>query len=135
MGRRTRHLLLLALPAVLALGLVAWLLWPRTDITAITEENAEKIREGITVAEIEAILGGSGRSESTGRFLPAMSNEQFREIAIRFRPAEPHSEWQSNQVRVLVRFDPEGRVKEWTCFPVRRESESPVDMLRRWLGL
>jgi hypothetical protein len=135
MGRRTRRLLLLALPAVLALGLVAWLLWPRTAITTITEQNAEKIREGMTVAEVEAILGGPGRSESPGRFLPAMSNEQFREIAIRFRPAEPHSEWQSNQVRVLVRFDPEGRVQEWTCFPVRRESESPVDMLRRRLGL
>ena len=135
MGRRTRRLLLLALPAVLALGLVAWLLWPRTAITTITEQNAEKIREGMTVAEVEAILGGPGRSESTGRFIPAMSNEQFREIAIRFRPAEPHSEWQSNQVRVLVRFDPAGRVQEWTCFPVRRESESSVDMLRRWLRI
>ena len=56
MLKRLRRLLLLALPAALvAVLLAAWLLWART---AITRENAERIRVGMTLAEVEAILGG-----------------------------------------------------------------------------
>src|SRR5260370_30931418 len=51
------------LGGLFALGLGGWLLWPRT---AITPENAAKIREGMTLLEVEAILGGPGRNESTG---------------------------------------------------------------------
>src|SRR5262245_10142275 len=52
-----------ALASLGALGLTAWLLWPRT---AITRENGEKIHEGMTQAEVEAILGGPARDEASG---------------------------------------------------------------------
>jgi hypothetical protein len=60
---RTRRLLLFAVPAGLAVALIAaWLLWPRT---AITRENAEKIQVGMTLAEVEAILGGPARDDQS----------------------------------------------------------------------
>jgi hypothetical protein len=61
MTRRTRRLLLLALPAGLAVALVAaWLHWPRPS--AITRENAAKIRAGMTLAEAENSPGGDSLS-------------------------------------------------------------------------
>jgi hypothetical protein len=64
MTRRTRRLLLFGLPAGLVAAMLAvWLLWPRT---AITRENADKIRMGMTLAEVETILGGRARNEATG---------------------------------------------------------------------
>jgi outer membrane protein assembly factor BamE (lipoprotein component of BamABCDE complex) len=62
-----RRLLLFALIAVaVVLAVGVWLLWPRT---AITRENAAKIQAGMTLAEVEAILGGPARDEMTGRVL------------------------------------------------------------------
>ena len=63
MGRR--RVLLLGSAAVVVVGLAigVWTLWPRT---AITEENAAKLRPGMTLAEVEAILGGPARIETTG---------------------------------------------------------------------
>jgi hypothetical protein len=63
MTKRKHRLLLLSLPALVALTVGAWLLWPRS---AITRENAEKIQSGMTPAEVEAILGGPPRDESRG---------------------------------------------------------------------
>jgi hypothetical protein len=148
MTRRTRRLLLLALPAGLALALAcAWLLWPRT---AITRANAEKIQVGLTLAEVEAILDGPARDESTGPVnldvaegLEGAEWELFDPQRVRLwvvslvrPPGTPRPlEWQSNEVVLRVRFDPEGRVAECDAFPMRRVDEGPLDRLRRWLGL
>src|SRR5436305_330604 len=58
-----RRLLLLSLAAIAVVLMVAWLLWPRTGIT---RENARRIELGMTLAEVEAILGGPARDESSG---------------------------------------------------------------------
>jgi hypothetical protein len=56
-----RRLPLLALSAAIVLaGVGCWLVWTRT---AITTENAAKIRNGMTRAEVEQILGGPPRAE------------------------------------------------------------------------
>src|SRR5438067_993746 len=50
-----RHLLLFSLLAgLLALGVDVWLLWPRS---AVTRENFAKLRVGMTLAEVEEVLG------------------------------------------------------------------------------
>ena len=44
--------------------------------------------------------------------------------------------WESDRVKVWVHFDDAGLVTDYECFPrFRRTDESPLDMLRRWLGL
>src|SRR4051812_18163811 len=60
---RRRWLLLgmVVAAAVLAAGL--WLIQPPRS--AINGENAAKIRRGMTLAEVEAILGGPPRADST----------------------------------------------------------------------
>jgi hypothetical protein len=60
---RRRLLLFGLLAALLVLGAGAWVVWPRM---AITPENAAKIKQGMTLAEVESILGGAARDESTG---------------------------------------------------------------------
>jgi outer membrane protein assembly factor BamE (lipoprotein component of BamABCDE complex) len=59
---RRRLLLALALLTCVLAGGVAWLLLARE--TAITRENAAKIENGMTQAEVEAILGGPARNDA-----------------------------------------------------------------------
>jgi hypothetical protein len=147
MSLRPRRLLLFGLPAAVLLGLLAaWWLWPRTVITA---DNAAKIRPGMTLAEVEAILGGPARDESTGPLAADLGDETPADARQR-RDAEevalmvfhfsawwdgtPHW-WQSDCVMVHVSMDRDGKVLRATRLPVRRAEERPLDRLRRWLGL
>jgi hypothetical protein len=121
MSRRTRRLLpLVLLVATVPLAVAAWLLWPPT---AITPKNAERIRPGMTLAEVEAILGGPARDEAPKQ--PPLVNIQS---------VRPDREWNSDQVSVCVFLDAAGRVRECRAFLVPRPP-GPVDRLRRWLGL
>ena len=61
MTTRRRLLLFGLLAGLLALGTGVWLLWPRPS--AITSENAAKIQVGMTLAEVEVILGARARRE------------------------------------------------------------------------
>src|SRR6516162_7726428 len=89
-----RRLLLLCLPVSLAaLGLAAWLLWPRT---AITPENAEKVQRGMTLAEVEAILGGPARDDATGPLTSDLSE------AVESYDRPGRLKWQSDQTVVWV---------------------------------
>jgi hypothetical protein len=121
-----RRLLLFGLLAAVT-GLGGWLLWPRS---AITRENAAKIQIGMTLAEVEAILGGPARDDSTGPF----EGEWPRDF--KFDPTNPDADWHSDTVLVLVRLDGRNRVKSFEVLPVRRsDGESSLDVIRRWLGL
>jgi hypothetical protein len=65
-----RRLLLSGVPVAVVLGVGGWLLLPST---AITEENAAKIKQGMTLVEVEAILGGPGRNEGDSGWRYMMS--------------------------------------------------------------
>jgi hypothetical protein len=43
-------------------------------------------------------------------------------------------QWHSDRVTIVVHLDPEGRVNSYNAFPMRRAEESPLEMLRHWLG-
>jgi hypothetical protein len=118
--KRTRRLLLLGPPATLAaIALAALLLWPST---AITRANAARIKAGMTLAEVEAILGGPARNESG---LP----DRF--IAVTRRREDKC--WVTSRDIVIVVFDDAGRVIQHSEFPMH--GGGFLDMLRRWLGL
>jgi hypothetical protein len=136
-----RRLLLLALSvAVVLLGVGAWALWPQWPCTAITRDNAERIQVGMTLAEVEAILGGPPRGEMTGTVEMASDEQsdfglhhlQFKaNLAMKTWPPE----WQSDEVVVAVRFDDAGRVSARHYLFLRRAEAGPLSALRRWLRL
>jgi hypothetical protein len=121
--RTRRRLLLFILASVAVLAVGAWLLWPRT---AITRENAAKIKEGMTLAEVEAILGGPARNESD---MP----DNFINDAFVMNGEQPFTEkrWASPGRVVILHFDDSCRVirRTTTDFGV---DHSLFDMVRRW---
>jgi hypothetical protein len=84
---RPYRFLFLSLAAVAVALAIAWLACPRSAISvenatrirdgmtlaeveaipSISKENATRIRDGMTLAEVEAILGGPARDESNGQ--------------------------------------------------------------------
>jgi hypothetical protein len=139
-----RRVLLLFVTAVIGLVIGIWMLWPRT---AITLENAEKLREGMTQQEVEAILGGLPRDETTGpvtvepadatALLQFTVAEPMHGIDLLDEQADPPSlqTWRSNQALVCVALDPSERVLRFVAIPLHRVNESPLDILRRWLRI
>jgi hypothetical protein len=128
---RRRLLLLGLLVSLIALGAGTWLFLPRT---AITRENAEKIQKGMKLAEVEAILGGPERDESTGRLEQDGSDDdparKYVDAVIGKR-----KNWRSDRVIIDVYMDAAGRVQVCYRLKVRRMHESPVAVFRRWLHL
>jgi hypothetical protein len=116
MTRTTRRLLLLGLPAGFVAVLVcAWPLWPRS---AITRENAARIQKGMTLAQVEQLLGGPARNEE-GPFIEAWGSNP------------PTAFWRSHDVLVSVWLDADGKV---TVCQIH-EAESVLDATGRLLGL
>jgi hypothetical protein len=137
---RRRLFLALGLLACVLAGGAAWVHW-RTP-TAINHENAAKIQGGMTLAEVETILGGPARDETTGPVEreepPEFAPPDARGIRWRIAFADMRAglqRWESDQARVWVHFDENGFVTDCREFQMRRVEESPLDMLRRWLRL
>jgi hypothetical protein len=134
-----RRVPLIALFAVLVLvGIAGLTPWPAARTTAISRENAAKLREGLTVAEVEAILGGPPRDDSTGPL--AGDNRDGTASTIWFWPQPlvtrpPPRAWISDCVAVHVQFDDAGRALSVSCVPLFRMEEGPLATLRRWLHL
>jgi outer membrane protein assembly factor BamE (lipoprotein component of BamABCDE complex) len=63
MTRKRSALLLLVASCLGVVGFAAYLL-PRSS--AINEENVARIQKGMTLAQVEAILGGPARDEEHG---------------------------------------------------------------------
>jgi hypothetical protein len=97
----------------IALGVLAML--PARP--GVTKANFERIKEGMTLAEVEALFG-----EPSFRFA------EFEDSGIRNWVA-------SNRILASVLFDPNGRVvrKEWWAWP--QPQENLVDKIHRWLRL
>lgn len=132
-----RRLLLFGLLAgLIALGACVWLLWPRT---AITRENAAKIREGMTLAEVQAILGGPERNESSGPLCPDEPDGEAGEFVASWyqdmKLMEGRHVWGSDKIIIVLRVENDGKVSSPSCIPMRRMNESPLEILRRWLNL
>jgi hypothetical protein len=127
-SRGVRHrLLLVGLPAaLLLLGASACMIWSRTS--AINTDNAAKIEDGMTLAEVEDLLGGPARNESD---LPDnFIRDAFDNSA---RPSKD-KRWASPGLIVFVDVDDDGRVVRHSTYSFS-VGRSPLDKLRRWLHL
>jgi hypothetical protein len=123
-----RRLLLFALAAAVVLfGASIWLLWPRA--CAITQENIDRIKVGMTFAEVEQILGGPPRDENHrgALYIDALHiSHAHKEDDCR--------QWIGQEHGVTVYFADQ-RVSASRHGDVVWLEESFLDRLRRWLGL
>jgi hypothetical protein len=144
---RRRFIAASVLICLLAAGAVVALYWPRA--TAITRANAAAIQKGMTLAEVEAILGGPPRDETTGPVEVDLSDgnalvmfltNQRRGGWLSPDDLLQHAgrsirTWQSDRTLVLVYLDADQRVLDVSTTPMRRTEEGVLAMLRRWLHL
>jgi len=138
MSKRMRWLLGLTLLAVAGTAVFAYLLHPRS---AINRENFEKIREGMTLAEVEAILGGPARLEEHGPWhccergrihgasiaegelftFPSLNNSHL----IAFSDTDfVKNVWASSDAIVSLSFGDHGTVVEKDCLTVEPFEDS-----------
>jgi hypothetical protein len=114
--------------AVALLTAGAFVAWPRAD--RITPENCDRIGEGMTVAEVEAILGPPGDYRSVPSFAPVFSVHYSETI---------QETWQGNEGCIQVDFL-DGRVLPASYYAGVRLEWGPLDVLlwraerqwRRW---
>ena len=100
--------------------------------TAITYENYERIEIGMTQAEVEAILGGPARNESTDDTIPDDEDELLHYVLKCFDSHKRDLLWSSNSAIIRIDFHHQ-RVVSSDC--VRVHPENALEKLCRWLGL
>ncbi len=132
--KRKRLLVLLAAPGALALASTVAVLWPRPS--RITRENYDRIRVGMSRAEVEGIFGAppglytNGPTDLAGDF----------ESAIGFHGSNIMV-WGDDTLLVYVGFDYPGRIVESkTVLNVKRRDQGVLENLlwrlkRQWRRL
>src|SRR5262245_52258504 len=85
----------------------------------VTAANVKRIRPGMRLAEVRALLGGVGFPYPTG--------------------INPYNEpvrygWSSNSVHAQVEIGPDGRVTRIDWHPAKDAHPSAFSRLRSWLG-
>jgi hypothetical protein len=123
---RCRLLLFGFIIGSLGLGAGLWLVWP--SASAINELNAARIQTGMTLAEVEAILGGPARDETGGR-----GGGLVTPIGSRHFPQGPDAAWTSEDCAVSV-YLREGRVYFTEAAPVFIFEDTLLRRVRRWIG-
>src|SRR4051812_38367186 len=120
MTRRTRRLsvaLALLLCASLGIGL-AWLPRPRSA-SAITRKNAALVQHGMTRAEVEELLGGPARDETTGPVEPDVDKGEivfelapgvWSRFGVSWIDTRPRLVWRSDDAMLAVYLDSQGRI-------------------------
>jgi formylglycine-generating enzyme required for sulfatase activity len=116
-------MVMLAGSAATILAVFYWL----GTASSISRSNAAKIRNGMSLQEVEFILGGPERDEITRAVIPdevdpvAAHEHRQHELFESFRDVGTHNErtWQSNEVIVRVGFDMNDHVRYCLIDPVR----------------
>jgi hypothetical protein len=88
----------------------------------VTEVNVRRIRVGMTLAEVEALLGGCGEAIAVNR-----EDGDTRECVGVWL-------WVGPTGAVWVLMDPTGRVVETDWWPSGESPPGPFARLRAWLG-
>ncbi len=136
MKRRCAVLLCGSAIAVLVVGVLLWT--TRPPETAITRNNAAKIRKGMAEEEVQAILGGPPRLEMTGRPVDvddAAVSPRTATIWLKGASDLTVHHWASDEVQVSVAFGTDGRAFLISVIPVCPTPESIFEMVYRSLSL
>jgi hypothetical protein len=143
MRRRTLLVVLVGLAVVVAVGVVV--LWPRQD--RISRQNLERIKRGMTRAEVEAILGPPGDHATAPLEDPdphwlVMSNwrpydrpvvDRFYRVSVEYQVIQ----WRGDAGIICVEFTLSDHVVEAGMYPVKRVEQTLLGNLlwrakRQW---
>jgi hypothetical protein len=119
MRRRTLLVVLAGLAVVGAAGVVV--VWPRQELDQITQENCDRIHEGMNREEVEAILGPPGYYATEPVieiYPPAISLMDWPRV------------WTGNKGWIVVNFDGHDLVRSNSF---TRNTDSPLEKLLRRL--
>jgi hypothetical protein len=122
--RHRRFLFLFLAAVVVGLAVGVLLLWPRPS--AISPENCERIQNGMTLADVEAFLGGPpGTYTTDGQdWSMGMLDNGVRSITHTRRV------WVGDNGGIRIDFDEHGHVAVCQWCP---RGESLLNRMRRWL--
>jgi hypothetical protein len=126
---RRRILPVTLLLAVVFLSIAVSLLW--WSPTTITQENSNKIKKGMALAEVEELLGGAARNESG---LPDnFINDAF--VPLQGEHAVQERRWASRKFVVVVGFNASERVVRRDFFVYHVPDNSFLGRVRGWMRL
>jgi hypothetical protein len=101
--------LLLTLAVLVVIGLVeAVVLWPRPD--RITAENFDRLRVGMTPAEVHAFLGSPGDYKTRDR-LRAVGGPRIGDKSVWFDDSVQWQRWETDAARIDVMYSRAGTLK------------------------
>jgi hypothetical protein len=112
---------------LLVLGIAAVLAWPQPDLNLVTQENFDRISDGMSRAEVEAILGPPG-DYTTGRSQCKDSlKQEFLPVIL---------DWDADNAWVSIGFDDSGSMVRKEYHP-RTPAGRPLENLlwrakRQW---
>jgi hypothetical protein len=114
-------------------GVAAFALWPRPN--RVTRENCARIRQGMTRAEVDALLGPPG-DYRTGPvdYDRGLVPLKIAPITMPWETSDDDDRWAGDSAYLAVRFDPEGRVGSWYVVPTSKAAQSPLGNLLWRLG-
>jgi hypothetical protein len=124
---RRRFVLCLAVFLSLALATFVSLWFARRPVHRINYDNAQKIKKGMAIEEVEAVLGVPPGDYSTRRvwYLPRPSS------SFDWVPERPDKIWASNEAEVQIYFDDHRCVdRAYTALGIPEESW--WDKICRW---
>jgi hypothetical protein len=129
MSRRRLLIICSGLLVVVAVVILAALV-PRSRPPAVSRQQCEQLKEGMTRQEVEAVIGGPPGDYTTREYMPLP-------LGIRYCQ---HEQWVGDEGMIFVYFDQAGRVRDavhvdiW-LYEEPRRGRTFLDGLRASLGL
>jgi hypothetical protein len=131
MRRRTLLVVLAGLAVVVATGV--FVLWPKAQPDRITQENFARVADGMSHAEVEAILGPPGDH----RTAPTEATTDFVFFSADGTKIATPDVWRGDRANIYVAYDLAGCVMGKSSHANNRFPQSPLDNLlwrakRQW---
>ncbi len=112
---------------LLLVAVVVGHLIPHPRRPPVSKEHFLRIKEGMTPAEVEAIIGGPPGDYATCQYLPNVCGT----------PYDTFDSWIGDEGMIFVRFDKDTGKVLWAGYSeTMRDSNKPTpfERIRQWLG-